>query len=164
LRCAGRTDEVRIAGTPQQGRAQIADGAAVALTAHLTGDALTVILDGVSHRYTVAASGTQIWLAGEGRTSVFDELVDASVRPGAEHSGDAELRSPMPGSVVAVSVHDGESVEAGTVVVAVEAMKMEHELRSPVTGVVELLVAVGDQVKVGQLLARITANTEGTQQ
>ncbi len=164
LRCAGRTDEVRIAGTPQQGRALIANGAAVTLTGHLAGDALTVILDGVSHRYTVAASGTQIWLAGEGRTSVFDELIDASVRPGAEHSGDAELRSPMPGSVVAVGVQDGESVESGTVVVAVEAMKMEHALRSPVAGVVELLVAVGDQVKVGQLLARITANTKGTQQ
>jgi acetyl-CoA/propionyl-CoA carboxylase biotin carboxyl carrier protein len=46
-------------------------------------------------------------------------------------------------------------------VVAVEAMKMEHSLRSPVAGVVELLVAVGDQVKVGQPLARITATTEG---
>ena len=36
-------------------------------------------------------------------------------------------------------------------------MKMEHSLTAPVDGVVELLVAVGDQVKVGQLLARITA-------
>ena len=41
-------------------------------------------------------------------------------------------------------------------VVTVEAMKMEHALTAPVDGVVELLVAVGDQVKVGQLLARIT--------
>ena len=41
--------------------------------------------------------------------------------------------------------------------VAVEAMKMEHSLRSPVDRVVELLVAVGDQVKVGQVLARISA-------
>jgi acetyl-CoA/propionyl-CoA carboxylase biotin carboxyl carrier protein len=40
-------------------------------------------------------------------------------------------------------------------VVTVEAMKMEHALPAPVDGVVELLVAVGDQVKVGQLLARI---------
>ncbi len=47
-----------------------------------------------------------------------------------------------------------------TVVVAVEAMKMEHSLTAPVDGVVELLVAVGDQVKVGQPLARITAATE----
>jgi 3-methylcrotonyl-CoA carboxylase alpha subunit len=36
-------------------------------------------------------------------------------------------------------------------------MKMEHALAAPVAGVVELLVAAGDQVKVGQPLARITA-------
>ena len=41
----------------------------------------------------------------------------------------------------------------------VEAMKMEHALTAPVDGVVELLVAVGDQVKVGQPLARIAANS-----
>ena len=66
----------------------------------------------------------------------------------------------MPGAIVAVSVDDGADVEAGTVVVTVEAMKMEHALTAPVDGVVELLVAVGDQVKVGQLLARITVNTK----
>jgi acetyl-CoA/propionyl-CoA carboxylase biotin carboxyl carrier protein len=38
-------------------------------------------------------------------------------------------------------------------------MKMEHALTAPVDGVVELLVAVGDQVKVGQPLARIATNT-----
>ena len=63
----------------------------------------------------------------------------------------------MPGSVVAVGVDDGATVDAGAVVVTVEAMKMEHALTAPVDGVVELLVAVGDQVKVGQPLARITA-------
>jgi acetyl-CoA/propionyl-CoA carboxylase biotin carboxyl carrier protein len=65
----------------------------------------------------------------------------------------------MPGAVVAVSIEDGAEVEAGAVVVTVEAMKMEHALTAPVDGVVELLVAVGDQVKVGQPLARITAST-----
>jgi len=42
---------------------------------------------------------------------------------------------------------------------------IEHSLTAPVDGVVELLVAVGDQVKVGQPLARITAtkNEEGEQ-
>jgi 3-methylcrotonyl-CoA carboxylase alpha subunit len=81
------------------------------------------------------------------------------VRPEEEHSGDAELTSPMPGAIVAVSVDDGAAVDAGTVVVTVEAMKMEHALTAPVDGVVELLVAVGDQVKVGQPLARIAVNT-----
>ena len=39
---------------------------------------------------------------------------------------------------------------------------MEHALSAPVDGVVELLVAVGDQVKVGQPLARITVQREET--
>jgi acetyl-CoA/propionyl-CoA carboxylase biotin carboxyl carrier protein len=66
----------------------------------------------------------------------------------------------MPGAVVAVSVDDGAEVAAGTVVVTVEAMKMEHALTAPVDGVVELLVEAGNQVKVGQLLARIAANKQ----
>jgi acetyl-CoA/propionyl-CoA carboxylase biotin carboxyl carrier protein len=37
---------------------------------------------------------------------------------------------------------------------------MEHALTAPVDGVVELLVAVGDQVKVGQPLARIISKEE----
>jgi acetyl-CoA/propionyl-CoA carboxylase biotin carboxyl carrier protein len=49
------------------------------------------------------------------------------------------------------------------VVITVEAMKMEHQLSAPVAGTVELLVAVGDQVKVGQALARIIAHTEEAQ-
>ncbi|MEE9242791.1 MAG: biotin/lipoyl-containing protein, partial [Mycobacterium sp.] len=64
------------------------------------------------------------------------------------------------GSVVAVGVTDGVEVEAGTVVVTVEAMKMEHALAAPVDGVVELIVSAGEQVKVGQVLARITATKE----
>ena len=87
---------------------------------------------------------------------MLEEVREAPVRPDDEHTGDAELTSPMPGVVVAVGVEEGADVAAGTVVVTVEAMKMEHALTAPVDGVVELLVAVGDQVKVGQPLARIT--------
>ena len=62
--------------------------------------------------------------------------------------------------MVAVGVADGDRVEAGTVVVTVEAMKMEHALAAPVDGVVEVIVSAGEQVKVGQVLARITATEE----
>ena len=43
-----------------------------------------------------------IWLSGNGRTMAVEEVREAPVRPDEEHSGDAELVSPMPGSVVAV--------------------------------------------------------------
>src|SRR4029078_9687865 len=115
-------------------------------------------LDGLRPASLVAATDGQICLARAGLTARVDEVREAPVRPDDEHTGDAELVSPMPGSVVAVGVEDGTDVDAGAAVVAVQAMKMEHALTAPVAGVVELLVAVGDQVKVGQPLARITAN------
>ena len=90
------------------------------------------------------------------------EVQEAAVRPDDEHSGDAELISPMPGTVVAVGVDSPAPVAAGTVVVTVEAMKMEHALAAPIDGTAELLVDVGDQVKVGQPLARITAHPNQT--
>ena len=159
LRAGERTDHVHITGAPGSAEVCIEDGECRSLQADLTGDQLTVTLDGLRSEYTVATADSKIWLAGGGATAVLEEVREAPVRPDDEPTGDAELTSPMPGAVVAVSVDDGAEVEAGTVVVTVEAMKMEHALAAPVGGVVELLVAAGDQVKVGQPLARITVNT-----
>ena len=157
LHAGERTDHVYLTGSPQTATAVVENGESHSLTASLDGDRLAVTLDGLRTDYLVAATDGQIWLSGAGRTAVVEEVREAPVRPDDEHSGDAELTSPMPGSVVAVGVGDGERVDAGAVVVTVEAMKMEHALAAPVDGVIELLVAVGDQVKVGQPLARITA-------
>jgi acetyl-CoA/propionyl-CoA carboxylase, biotin carboxylase, biotin carboxyl carrier protein len=155
LHSGDRTDHVYLTGTPEAASAVVEGGETHSLSATLARDVLTVTLDGLRTEYTVGAIDGQIWLSGAGLTVVVEELREAPVRPDDELSGDAELTSPMPGSVVAVGVSDGEHVDAGTVVVTVEAMKMEHALTAPVEGVVELLVAVGDQVKVGQPLARV---------
>lgn len=162
LRSGARTEHVHITGTPADAVARIEDGESRSLSAQLNGDELAVTVGGIRTTYLVAVDGHQIWLAGAGRTVVVDEVREAPVRPDDEVSGNAELVSPMPGSVVAVGVSGGDQVAAGTVVVVVEAMKMEHSLTAPVDGVVELHVAVGDQVKVGQLLAQVTASSENT--
>ncbi|HEV7422409.1 MAG TPA: acetyl/propionyl/methylcrotonyl-CoA carboxylase subunit alpha [Mycobacterium sp.] len=159
LRARERTDHVHLTGTPSSATARIEDGETRTLTATLDGSSLVVTLDGLRTDYVVAASDGRIWLSGAGRTTMVEEVREAPVRPDDEHSGDAELVSPMPGSVVAVGLENGSTVTAGTVVITVEAMKMEHQLSAPVDGAVELLVAVGDQVKVGQALARIIAHT-----
>ncbi len=156
-----RTDHVHIVGNPGRAEVWVEGGKRRPFTAGIVDGRLALTLDGIRCEFLVAGHQNQIWLTGEFGTVMLEEVREAPARPDDEHSGDAEIVSPMPGAVVAVGVSDGATVEAGEVVVAVEAMKMEHSLRSPVAGVVELLVAVGDQVKVGQPLARITATTEG---
>src|SRR6201996_6902893 len=125
LRAAKRTDHVHITGSPGSAEVRIEDGESHSLQADLTDDRLTVTLDGLRSEYTVATADGKIWLAGGGAAAVLEEVREAPVRPEDEHTGDAELTSPMPGAVVAVGLEDGAQVEAGTVVVTVEAMKME---------------------------------------
>ncbi|WP_197374964.1 acetyl/propionyl/methylcrotonyl-CoA carboxylase subunit alpha [Mycolicibacterium baixiangningiae] len=163
LQSGERTEHVHLTGTPQAATARIEDGEKHSLTVALVEDLLVVTLDGLRAEYLVAADGEQMWLAGAGRTVAVAEVREAPVREDDAHRGDAELTSPMPGSVVAVGIEDGAHVDSGVVVVTVEAMKMEHAMTAPVDGVVELLVAVGDQVKVGQPLARILATDKGDQ-
>jgi acetyl-CoA/propionyl-CoA carboxylase, biotin carboxylase, biotin carboxyl carrier protein len=158
LQAGGRTDHVHFTGRPDRALARVENGEGRVFAGSLVGPRLTVTLDGMRNEYVVAAHDGQIWLAGTAGTAVVTEVQEAAVRPDAEPTGDAELTSPMPGTVVAVGADSATPVTAGTVVVTVEAMKMEHALTAPIDGVAELLVGVGDQVKVGQPLARITAH------
>jgi len=65
-----------------------------------------------------------------------------------------ELRSPLLAQVVQWLVAAGDVVQAGQVVVILEAMKMEHAVTAPHDGVVaDLDVRQGDQVTRGQRLA-----------
>jgi acetyl-CoA/propionyl-CoA carboxylase biotin carboxyl carrier protein len=80
--------------------------------------------------------------------------VDRAARAAVAHEGGpAEIVAPMPGQVRDVHVVAGMVVEAGTPLVALEAMKMEHEVAAPIAGrVTDLRVQAGDQVARGQLL------------
>jgi len=64
-----------------------------------------------------------------------------------------EIRSPLQAQLVQWLVQPGDTVQAGDVLVILEAMKMEHELRAPAAArVTELLFAPGDTVNEGELL------------
>ncbi|MES2928170.1 MAG: biotin carboxylase N-terminal domain-containing protein [Pseudomonadota bacterium] len=90
---------------------------------------------------------------------------DASWEPAARADaagGATELRAPFNGKVVALPVAAGQALAAGDTVVVIESMKLEHSLASPAAGTVaELLVAPGQQVSPGQVLARFTPATQG---
>ncbi len=67
--------------------------------------------------------------------------------------------APMPGSILRVIVNIGDAVVAGQALLAMEAMKMEHQVVSPSAGtVVEVFVKAGQQVDSGQPLVRIESS------
>jgi biotin carboxyl carrier protein len=96
------------------------------------------------HRYDVEAL--------DERTHAIRQMSAAS----AAAAGPAPLRAPMPGLVVRVSVAVGDTVTAGQGLVAIEAMKMENELRCAAGGRVKAVHAVvGAAVEKGALLVEI---------
>jgi biotin carboxyl carrier protein len=74
-------------------------------------------------------------------------------------SREFSLKSPMPGMVVEISVIDGQSVEKGQILVILESMKMQNELRAPFAGTVaRLRIKAGESVLQKQILLNIVAS------
>ncbi|WP_338891397.1 acetyl/propionyl/methylcrotonyl-CoA carboxylase subunit alpha [Rhodococcus sovatensis] len=163
LTSGDRSVHVAIVGTPESATVAIDDQPASTLYAHTTTDTITVVVDGRRETMEFARSDSATWISSAQGTWQLRTVAEPSVRDEDAHSGDAEIVSPMPGSVIAVGTSSGELITAGTAVVVVEAMKMEHTLTTPIDGTVELVVAVGDQVRVDQLLARIVPNEDKDQ-
>src|SRR6266849_1435358 len=73
--------------------------------------------------------------------------------------GTVGVRAPMQGTVVPVDVSPGDAVPAGSQLLVMEAMKMEHVVAAPVAGIVRALkVRAGDTVYDGHLLVVIEAS------
>jgi acetyl-CoA/propionyl-CoA carboxylase biotin carboxyl carrier protein len=154
MRTPLRTETVSVWGPPEAAKVQVGDGEIASASVQLGPDRMSVTLDGRRRDYRWAEADRQLWIADERDTWRLGEAEEQKIHRAAGERP-AEVVSPMPGSVIAVQVNSGAEVTEGDVVVVVEAMKMEHSLAAPVSGQVEVLVSVGDQVKVEQVLARI---------
>ncbi|MHB9150176.1 MAG: biotin/lipoyl-containing protein [Thermoleophilia bacterium] len=79
----------------------------------------------------------------------------AAAPPAARPAG-AGVVAPMPGKVLRILVTEGDSVQRGSVVAILEAMKMENELRSGVDGTIgRIPVKEGQNVSKGDLIAEV---------
>jgi propionyl-CoA carboxylase alpha chain len=102
--------------------------------------------------------------AGAGATGAGTEGPGAGAGAGGPGAGtaDGELASPLPGVVRRIAVEVGERVEAGTVVVVVEAMKTEHRIAAPRAGRVgRILVSEGQEVPAGAPVAVLEEAGDG---
>lgn len=130
--------------------------------ASLHGDhAYSLIIDGRSYNAVAATQGEQREVTVNGVSSpvaVEDEelaRLRSQVKPRRRVGGD-QIRAPMPGRIVSVSVAVGDKVESGQGVVVIEAMKMENELRAHASGTVkEIRVDEGDTVDKNAVLVVI---------
>lgn len=124
---------------------------------------MTVIVDGHREVFTVIeGKNEQWWLHSSQGTFRLDWQTPLPL-PGASVEEKGSLRAPMPGQVISVDVEIGQSVEQGTVLLIMEAMKMEHRIQAPYDGIVESIAyQVGDTVQQDDILLSIQTANDGT--
>lgn len=116
--------------------------------------------DGDSGVYTVTVNGqSYVVQVAEGGdiSSVIPAAPVASAPAAAAPAGGGEpMAAPLAGNIFKVNVAPGQQVNEGDVVIVLEAMKMETEVRAPKSGTVgQVSVKEGDAVKVGATLLTI---------
>jgi acetyl-CoA/propionyl-CoA carboxylase biotin carboxyl carrier protein len=134
----------------------VGDGEPQPASASRDGDLLSVTVGEVSTRFTVVHSNGTVWLAVDGHVAALREH-ERLASAAETAASDGAVTAPMPGTVTLVQVSLGDHVEAGTPLLVVEAMKMEHVLTAPVAGTVtELPVTAGRPVRLDERVAVVT--------
>jgi len=126
-------------------------GSGARWTAELGDRVFDLSLDGQLPALEVWASGQRV------SARVESARMRATAGLGSKNSEESGLlTSPMPGKVVKLLVSEGDEVEAGVPMIVVEAMKMENELASLRSGVVQTIhVSPGDTVEGGAKLVTV---------
>ena len=172
---------VRISGRPLRLKVREGpDGAFVveaegrSLRARRLGDVIEVEFGGKTYRASILAfeDSSKLRVAVGGRSfdvevspvrrptssiqrpsSPAPRLLKARTASPAPKAIKGAISSPMPGKVVALKVSQGDKVKKGDVLLIIEAMKMENEIRAPRDGIVkEVFVSEGSPVSTGQPL------------
>ncbi len=117
---------------------------------------LAVECDGLREQICITRMDTGVQLFHQGRAWALD--CPPLHRAAGPKEGSGAVQAPLTARVLQVMVTPGQTVQAGERLLVLEAMKMEHTLTAPFTGVVrELLAQAGGQALKGALLMQIEA-------
>ena len=130
--------------------------------AEIAPNTLSILIRGESHEIRVARSSEGRLKIQTGLREFTAEVTDQRSWRGrrlghVEVEGRQQITAPMAGKVVRLLVKFGEKVEVGQGLMVVEAMKMQNEIRSTKSGIVERLLAEeGQTVNAGETLVWIS--------
>lgn len=117
-----------------------------------TSETYDVNVDGKVYRVEVAPSGTLTSVTPANGSQTQAQPQTNSAAPSASTASQS-IDAPLAGNVFKILVRNGDSVSEGDVVMILEAMKMETEIRCAYTGTVtDITVGEGDAVTSGQPL------------
>ncbi|MHC8318475.1 acetyl/propionyl/methylcrotonyl-CoA carboxylase subunit alpha [Pseudomonas sp. LB3P31] len=143
------------AGAGQPYRIQIADQTLSVKITECDGGWTTLEIDGIRQRHAYRLEARRLWLFTRPGSLCLEDRTQAPVSTRTSISS-GTLKAPMDGAIVDVLVSEGSTVSKGQLLVVLEAMKMEHPLKSGIDGVLKRLqVCVGDQVKNRQILLEV---------
>lgn len=123
----------------------------------------SLIVDGRSHESYIYQGEDDNWqVLLRGRlypVTVEDERekrLRAAAGAGVAETGEFHLRAPMPGLVVAIPVAEGQPIKRGQVILILESMKMQNEIKSPRDGTIgRIRVKAGETVEQKQTLLSV---------
>lgn len=122
----------------------------------------SLIVDGKSHESYIYQDDDHWQVLMHGRlysVTVEDERekrLRAAAGGGVAETGEFHLRAPMPGLVVAIPVTEGQEVKRGQVILILESMKMQNELKAPRDGTIgRIRVKPGETVEQKQTLLSV---------
>jgi len=139
------------------------NGREIALDAvQVTENSLSMLVGGRSFRIQLEIGGganggdaQRAFVGGKSYEATVRDTRSLRSRKGAAaaDAGPLRVKASMPGKIVRVLAKAGDSVQAGSGILVIEAMKMQNEVRSPKAGAVkEMLAREGMNVNAGDVL------------
>lgn len=112
-----------------------------------------VVVNGETFEVEVEELTTPIPTQTKAATTTRQAVAKKARTQTSVHGLNNNVTAPLPGNINEIKVAVGDQVNAGDVLVILEAMKMENEITAPVAGLIkELLVKKGQVVQSGELL------------
>jgi biotin carboxyl carrier protein len=118
------------------------------------------LMDGVARKTEIyiESMGNNLYTLNANRRNAIAKVERSNIRRGSKvkKASDGSLTAPISGIVVSVQVAQGDVVETGQVLAVLESMKMQIEMRSACSGIVDTVnVQPKTQIAKGELLIKI---------